>query len=148
MSAVLAAVYDTHEVAETVRTRLVKDGFPTDRVELTSRQELGHAKLVPAANVDDKLTQYFQQLFPDTRGGGPVQQLQSAIQAGQAVIAVHPRGDVETDRAIRILNEAEPMQIEATDLDDNTMEHAASDEESSALSWIGRVMVAPQVRDR
>jgi hypothetical protein len=40
------------------------------------------------------------------------------------------------------------MQIEARDLDKQSMEHAAADQESSALSWIGRVMVAPQVRDR
>lgn len=148
MSAVLAAVYDSHEGAEEVRTRLVNDGFPTDRVELTSRKELGRAKLVPAADVAGKLTEYFQQLFPDTHGDVPVHQLQSAVQAGQAVIAVHPRGQVETDRAIRLLNEGGPMQIKATDLDKQPLEHAAADQESTALSWIGRVMVAPAVRDR
>jgi hypothetical protein len=148
MSAVLAAVYDSHESAEQVRTRLVNDGFPTDRVELTSRKELGQAKLVPAADLEDKLTQYFQQLFPNTRGDVPVHQLQSAIRAGQAVIAVHPRGQIETDRAIQILNVAGPMQIEARDLDKQSLEYAAAEQESSALSWIGRVMVAPQVRDR
>jgi hypothetical protein len=87
-------------------------------------------------------------LFPDTGSDVRVHQLQSAIQAGQAVIAVHPRGQIETDRAIRILNEAGPMQIKARDLDKQSLEHAAADQESSALSWIGRVMVAPQVRDR
>lgn len=148
MSAVLAAVYKSHEGAEEVRTRLVNDGFPTDRVELTSRKELGRAKLAPAADVEGKLTEYFQQLFPDTRGDVPVHQLQSAIQAGQAVIAVHPRGEIETDRAIRILNDGGPMQIEARDLDKQSLEHAAADQESTALSWIGRVMVAPAVRDR
>jgi hypothetical protein len=40
------------------------------------------------------------------------------------------------------------MQIKATNLDKQSLEHAAADQESSALSWIGRVMVAPQVRDR
>jgi hypothetical protein len=28
------------------------------------------------------------------------------------------------------------------------LEYAAADQESSALSWIGRVIVAPQIRDR
>jgi hypothetical protein len=148
MSAVLAAIYSSHEGAEQVRIRLVNDGFPTDRVELTSRKELGQAKLVPAADMEGKLTQYFRQLFPDTRGDVPVRQLQSAIQTGQAVIAVHPRGQIETDRAIQILNEGGPLQIEATDLEKQSLEHAAADQESSALSWIGRVMVAPHVRDR
>jgi hypothetical protein len=148
MSAVLAAVYDSHDGAEAVRTRLVNDGFPTDRVELTSRKELGRAKLVPAADVEGKLTEYFQQLFPDTHGDVPVHQLQSAVQAGQAVITVHPRGQIETDRAIRLLNEGGPMQIEARDLNKQPLEHAAAEQESTALSWIGRVMVAPAVRDR
>jgi len=148
MSAVLVAVYKGHGAAEEVRIRLVNDGFPTDRVELTSRQELGQAKLAPAADVEDKLTQYFRQLFPGDRGDVPVRQLQSAIQGGEAVIAVHPRGQIETERAIQILNEGEPMQIKGADLDRQSLEHAAAEEESSALSWIGRVMVAPQVRDR
>jgi len=147
MSAVLAAVYDSHEGAEEVRTRLVNDGFPTDRVELTSRKELGQVKLAPATDIEGKLTQYFRQLFPD-RGDLAVCQLQSAVQAGQAVIAVHPRGQIETDRAIQILNEGGPMQMKATDLNSQPLEHAAADQESSALSWIGHVMVAPQVRDR
>jgi len=59
----------------------------------------------PAADLEDKLTQYFRQLFPDTRGDVPENQLQSAIRAGQAVIAVHPRGQIETDRAIQTLGE-------------------------------------------
>jgi hypothetical protein len=148
MSAVLVAVYKDHGAAEAVRIRLVNDGFPTDRLELTSRKELGQAKLAPAADVEGKLTQYFQQLFPADRDDVPVYQLQGAIQAGQAVIAVHPRGQVETDRAIQILNEGGPMQIKAADLDKQSLEHAAAEQESSALSWIGRVMVAPQVRNR
>lgn len=148
MSAVLVAVYKDHGAAEAVRIRLVNDGFPTDRVELTSSKELGQAKLAPAADVEGKLTQYFRQLFPGNRAAVPVHQLQGAIQGGQAVIAVHPRGQVETDRAIQILNEGGPMQIEAADLDKQSLEHAAAEQESSALSWIGRVMVAPQVRDR
>jgi hypothetical protein len=28
------------------------------------------------------------------------------------------------------------------------LEHAAADQESSALSWIGHVVIAPQVSDR
>jgi hypothetical protein len=148
MSAVLAAVYDNHGVAEQVRVRLVNDGFPTDRVELTSHKELGQAKLVPATDIADKLSQYFRQLFPDTGEDVPVGQLQRAIQDGRAVIAVHPRGQIETDRAIQILNEGGPMEMKAVDLDNQSLEHAAADQESSALSWIGRVMVAPQVRDR
>jgi hypothetical protein len=58
MSAVLVAVFNDHATAAGVRTRLVKDGFPTDRVELTSRQELGQVKLVPREGEGAKLTEY------------------------------------------------------------------------------------------
>jgi hypothetical protein len=148
MSAVLAAVFDGHQSAQGVRTRLVKEGFPTDRVELTSREELGQAKLAPGTDAAVQLTQYFGQLFPEQTEKPLVQRLQSAVLAGQAVIAVHPRGEIETQRAIEILNQSEPVAMEAKDLDKQPLEHAAAKDESSALSWIGRVMVAPQVRDR
>ncbi len=39
MSAVLLAVFNEYGVADRVRTRLVGDGFPTDRVELTASCE-------------------------------------------------------------------------------------------------------------
>ena len=148
MSAVLAAVFNDHKVAEKVRTRLVNDGFPTDRVELTSREEPGQAKVVPAASATDKSTRYFRQLFPDPSEQASVQLLLRAVLDGQGVIVVHPRGQVETDRAVEILNQGGPAEIGAKDLDKQTLEHAAARDESSALSWIGRVMVAPQARNR
>ena len=36
MSAVILAVFNDYETAERVRVMLVRDGFPTDRVELTA----------------------------------------------------------------------------------------------------------------
>jgi hypothetical protein len=148
MSAVLAAVFVNHQAAEAVRTRLVTDGFPTDRVELTSNQELGHVKLVPSAGLAEKLMQYFGQLFPEEDQRAPVQSLQEAVLAGRAVIAVHPRGEVETERAVEILNENSPVEMRANDLDKQALEHAAAKDEHSALSWAGRVIVAPQEHGR
>jgi hypothetical protein len=146
MSAVVAAVFADHDTAVHVRTRLVKDGFPTDRVELTSTEELGQAQVVPKAGVPEKLTQYFRQLFPERSGA--VNLFQGAVLAGHAVIAVHPRGDVETNRVVQILNENDPVEVRAQDLDKQTLEQAASSSESSALSWIGKTMVAPRAPDR
>src|SRR5438034_279196 len=48
MSAVLLAVFNDYETAERVRVTLVRDGFPTDRVELTAACELGRAGFEPA----------------------------------------------------------------------------------------------------
>ena len=110
MSAILVAVFSDHAVGERVRTRLVKDGFPTDRVELTSLQDLGQAKLVPRDGLGEKLTEYFRKLLQtdgNDNGERSVQLFQRAVLEGKAVVAVHPRGDVETQRALKVLGDAE-----------------------------------------
>jgi hypothetical protein len=48
MSAVILAVFNDYETADRVRTNLVRDGFPTDRVELTAPCELGRVACEPA----------------------------------------------------------------------------------------------------
>jgi hypothetical protein len=50
MSAVLLAIFNEYNVAERVRVDLVRDGFPTDRVELTAACEPGRAGLGPATH--------------------------------------------------------------------------------------------------
>lgn len=88
---------------------MVNDGFPTDRVELTSRQELGQVKPVPREGLDDRLAEYFRKLLQidsnDSNAEHSVQLLQRAVLDGKAALGVQPRGDVETQRALQLLNE-------------------------------------------
>ena len=150
MSAVLVAAFPDHATAEELRTRLVKDGFPTDRVELTSRQELGQAKLVPREGLDEKLREYFRRLFrSDGKGNAEhsVQLFQRAVLDGKASIAVQPRGDIETQRAMQMLNEAGPVELHGADLQSQTLEHAATDKETPILTWTGKVLAAPGAPD-
>ena len=150
MSAVLVAAFADHATAEGVRTRLVKDGFPTDRVQLTSCQELGQAKLVPREGVGQKLTEYFRKLFQGVGNGSAersVELFQRAVPAGKAAIAVHPRGDIATQRAIQTLNEAGPVEVRAADLESQQFEHAATDTETPILTWTGKVLAAPGAPD-
>ena len=149
MSAILVAVFEDHAIAERLRTRLVQDGFPTDRVELTSRQELGQAKLIPRDGVGAKLTEYFRNLFQHAGSHGDersVQLLQRAVLDGKAALAVQPRGDIETQRALELLNEGDPLEIRHADLESQTLEHAASEGETS-LTWIGKVLAGPGAPD-
>jgi hypothetical protein len=136
MSAVVAA-------AERVRTRLVQDGFPTDRVELTSCEELGDAGLAPKERVPEKLTQYFRQLFPDEKQRRSAQLLVRGVLEGHAVIAVQPRGEIETKRALDILEQAEPIELRERDLDDQTLEHAASVSETPVVPLAVKVLLNP-----
>jgi hypothetical protein len=150
MSAVLVAVFKDHVAAEGVRTRLVKDGFPTDRVELTSSQELGQAKLVPREDVGAKLTEYFRNLFQSgTNGSGErwVSLFQRAVLDGKAAVAVHPRGDVETQRALQLLNHGSPVELRGIDLQNQTLEHAAAEREIPIFTWMGKVLAAPGAPD-
>lgn len=150
MSAVLVAVFNDHATAEGVRTRLVTDGFPTDRVELTSKQELGQVKLVPREGVGAKLTEYFRKLFQSSGNGSAerwVPLFQSAVLDGKAAVAVQPRGDVETQRALQLLNQAGPVELRGTDLQNQTLEHAATATETPIFTWMGKVLAAPGAPD-
>lgn len=143
MSAVLAALFPSHEVAEGVRTRLVADGFPTDRVELTSRKEAQQAELVPARSTAEKLTLHFRQLFPATEDAEATQILCDGVIQGRAVIAVHPRGDIETRRAIEILEQARPLELRSTDLENQSMEHAASRSNETVIPNARKILLGP-----
>jgi hypothetical protein len=143
MSAVLAALFSNHEVAVGVRTRLVTDGFPTDRVELTSRKEAQQAKLVPADSMAEKLILHFQQLFPAKEDADATRALCHGVTQGGAVIAVHPRGEIETQRAMEILEDAGPMELRSTDLDNQTMEHAASRSNDTVIPNVRKILLGP-----
>jgi hypothetical protein len=143
MSAVLAALFPTHETAEGVRTRLVEDGFPTDRVELTSSKEAKQAELVPAESMAEKLSLHFRQLFPTKEDAEATQILCNGVIHGGAVIAVHPRGDIETQRAIEILEQAGPVELRATDLENQSMEHAASRSNETVIPNGRKILFGP-----
>jgi hypothetical protein len=150
MSAVLVAMFDSHATAVGVRTRLVNDGFPTDRVELTSSQELGQVKLVPRDGVGEKLTEYFRKLFQNGSAGSnerAVRLFQQAVLDGKAAVAVHPRGDVETRRALELLNEGAPVELQGSDLENQALEGAAAESETPIVTWMGKVLAAPGAPD-
>jgi hypothetical protein len=152
MSAVLVAAFSDHATAEKVRTRLVQDGFPTDRVQLTSCQELGQVKLVPRAGVGEKLIEYFSNLFQTggaANGDGErsARLFQNAVLEGKATVAVQPRGDVETQRALELLNEGGPVELRGADLQNQTLEHAAAATETPIVTWMGKVLAAPGAPD-
>jgi hypothetical protein len=141
MSAVLAALYPNHEMADQVRTRLVKDGFPTDRVDLTSNRELGQVALVPAATTAEKLKQHFHQLFPTPEDADVTDLLCGGVMNGEAVIAVHPRGDIETQRACEILENGGALELRSHDLDQQTLEQAASPADQPVIPHVKKILL-------
>ena len=127
MSAVLLAVFGQHGDAERVRTRLVRDGFPTDRVELTSSAEPGRAGLHPAGSKRAKFMQYFRTLLTEEDERAFAEALAERVEGGGAsTVAVHPRGAIETARAAEILEDAGAVEVVGHDLENQTFEYAAS----------------------
>ncbi len=125
MSAVLLAVFTEPEAADRVRTRLVSDGFPTDRVELTSLREQGRASVVPAGSTRERLLQYFRSLMKEKSEQPFVQALAERVEKGAATVAVHPRGSIETSRAAQILDDEGAVEVVGHDLASQTFERAA-----------------------
>ena len=66
---------------------------------------------------------------------------------GRAALAVHPRGDIETKRALQLLNEGGPVELRGADLQNQAFEHAATESET-AVTWVGKVLAAPGPRTR
>jgi hypothetical protein len=120
MSAVLLAVFDEYKVAERVRVELVRDGFPTDRVELTAGCEPGRAGLEPADSPHGRFVQYFRVLFTFEDERHHAEELAKRVDDGAATITVHPRGSMETARATQILLNAPAVQLISHDLANQT----------------------------
>jgi hypothetical protein len=137
MSAVILAVFNDYETAYQVRAILVRDGFPTDRVELTAPCELGRVACQPAQSVHDKCVQYFRTLLRNEGEEHYPEMLAQRIDNGAATITVQPRGSIETVRATEILQEAHPSDVVAHDLTKQGWERAAA--KHSGKPWIQHV---------
>ncbi len=134
MAAVLIALYDTHETAERVRTRLVQDGFPTDRVKLLSRGEPGVVQGMPAGSQATKYHQYVRTLL--SADVAHADRLADRIERGAAAVSVLPRGEAEIARAREILGREAPVELTGHDLDDTLLERAAAPEDRSVLGTV------------
>lgn len=126
MSAVILAVFNEYSAADRVRTRLVSDGFPTDRVELTASREPGRAGLQPAGSMRERFAQYFRTLLSEEDERPFVEGLAERVAGGAATVTVHPRGTIETERAAEILEGEGAVEVVGHDLEKQSFEHAAS----------------------
>lgn len=126
MSAFLVAEFNDYAAADRVRTRLVIDGFPTDRVELTAASEPGQAALEPADSPHERFVLYFRTLFRSRDEQEYPERFARRAETGGAVVTVHPRGSVEIERALELLQEAGPCEIVRHELERQTFEFAAA----------------------
>jgi hypothetical protein len=126
MSAVMTAMFDDCRAAERVRVELVRDGFPTDRVDLTSEGDPGRAALAPASSPHDRFVRYVRTIFSTEDEQALAERLAERIEHGGAAVTVHPRGMLETVRAHAILSRAHPLELVHHDLAHQRLEHAAA----------------------
>jgi hypothetical protein len=139
MSAVLLAVFNDYESAQRARLELVRDGFPTDRVELTAACDPGRAACFPAQDLRGRFVQYFRVLFKADADRQYAEHLAERLDCGAAVtITVHPRGTIETNRATRIIESGSPAEVAHRDLGNQGWERAAATAEQP---WIRHVLL-------
>ncbi|HVS77847.1 MAG TPA: hypothetical protein VHE11_13000 [Steroidobacteraceae bacterium] len=141
MSAVLLAVFNDLDSAEQARLALFRDGFPTDRVELTARSAPGRAASEPALSPHDRFALYFGTLFGSADGSRQAHRLADKIEGGGAVITVLPRGDIEVKRAAELLGHADPDELLDRDLQDRSWEFAAAPRDQP---WVRSFWVEPR----
>ena len=137
MSAVLLAVFSHYDDAERVRTHLVSDGFPTDRVELTGVREPGRAGEQPAESPRQRFAQYFGTLFDADHERGFVASLAERVERGAiTTIVVHPRGERETERATQLLQREGAQEMVSHDLSSQSFEFAASSDNTPLVGHL------------
>lgn len=138
MSAVMTAMFSDCGAAERVLVELFRDGFPTDRVDLTSDGDPGRARLAPASSAHERFVRHFRAIFTAQDEQALAERLTDRIEHGGAAVTVHPRGALETMRAHVILVRAHPVELVEHDLANQTLEHAASISETPWLRnfWI------------
>jgi len=113
MTPVIVALFDDYGIAERVRTELVADGIPTDRVELTSLLETGQADAEPGDAFVARVANYFHTLLDqDGRHNGEADELARRVRGGNSAITVHPRLEYEFDSVRRILHRHHPVAVE------------------------------------
>jgi hypothetical protein len=111
MTPVIVALFDDFGVADRVRTQLVANGFPTDRVELTSRIESGQADAEPGDTYGEKVSNYFHAIFDQTGNYASADEFAERVRNGSAAITVHPRTDDEMHNARTILKTHHPVDF-------------------------------------
>src|SRR6185437_11877317 len=113
MTPVIVALFDDYGIADRVRTELVEDGIPTDRVELTSLVETGQADSEPGDAFIARISNYFHTLLDqDGQRNGDADDLARRVRAGNSAITVHPRLDYELDSVRQILHRNKPIAVE------------------------------------
>lgn len=126
MSAVMTATFDDCAAAERTRLELIRDGFPTDRVDLTSDGDPGRAALTPATSSHDRFVRYFRGIFCAESERALAERLAERIERGGAAVTVHPRGALETLRAQAIIGRAHPLEVVLHDFANQRLERAAA----------------------
>lgn len=140
MSAVLLAVFSNVETGGRVRLALVHDGFPTDRVDLTTLAEPGRAECLPACSPHERFARYFDTLFGHDSDAVRANRFAERIEQGAAAVTVLPRGAVELERASSLLDRAQPEELLQHHLERRTWEFAAAPHE---MTWIRSVWPEP-----
>ena len=107
----IIALFPDLTVAERARTLLFADGIAADRLDIVAWQALGRVARNPKQTLEEDLIAYFAVVFDDDTDAQVVATVVDELKAGKASLVVHPRGQVEVERARDILESNNPLTV-------------------------------------
>ena len=134
MSAVMVAVFSSFGDAESVRTELIRDGFPPTRVELTATSVVADSGTHPETPRAVGMSDTFRPFSATPTTGASSKNSQDEWQAAALPLAVHPRGALEASRATEILENQGALQVVPDEL--AAMNDLNSSETGSWLDYL------------
>ena len=108
MSDIIVALFTEEAEAEDARTELVRMGFATDRVAVSSRASPGPAQHAPSPDGGNRFHRFFKTLLADSTLRDDGDTLAERVEGGATALLIHPRGLVELHDAEGVLDRHRP----------------------------------------
>ncbi len=114
MQHTLVGVYDNRAEAEAVCNELLGEGFASDEVTVRSNGASAPVERTPSSGAEEEggIMHFFRSLFGMEDDSRYAQRYTDAVHRGSAVVTVRADSEERLDRAERIMNSHNPVDIE------------------------------------
>ena len=110
MADIIVALFKEGTEAEAARTDLVRMGFATDRVDVSSKAVPGRALHAPLDGGGSRFHGFFKTLLANSTIADEAESLADQVDQGSTALLIHPRGRVELHEVNEVL-ERHPAEV-------------------------------------
>jgi len=110
MADIIVALFREQTEAEAARTELVRTGFATDRVHVSSKAVPGPALHAPMDHGGSRFHGFFKTLLANSTIADEAESLADRVDQGDTALLIHPRGRVELHEVSDVL-ERHPAEV-------------------------------------